>query len=91
MGAGRAALGQDEHGAVFHAGRAVALEKVFEQGNGAFRIGIHQAVDGHQLQFFVGLVGGGHGLAGALFDLDLERLRVIEPVALRKIAAQGGD
>ena len=82
------ALRQHEQGALLQLGRLIAVQKFFEHRQGTLRIAVHQAVEGHQLEIFVGLGVGIDLLAGSLLHLQLERLGIVHPAAARIGLAQ---
>ena len=65
-----------------------ALQELLEQRDRLLGVAVHEAVERHQLQVLVGDVLGARRLARALAQLELERLRLLEPAALRIAAAQ---
>ena len=79
-GPGAAALRQDEEGALFEAGRVLRGDQdFFEQWQGCIRLGVHEAVEGEEFEFFILFGFGPSGLAGGLAHFGGEGFRVVEP------------
>ncbi len=85
---GRAALRQHEQRLLLQAVRGVALEHLFQQRHGALGVGVHQAVDGDELEVLVGLLLGLHRQTRAAPRPQLERLGLLDPAAVGKRARQ---
>ena len=78
----RAALRQDEQRVLLHLDRAGARQQLLDHRQRAVGIALHQPAQREQLELFVVLRFGRHGLAGRLPQLDFERLRVLQPLAV---------
>ena len=81
----RAALRQHEEGALLQLRRRGAVQHLFEQRHRPLRLGVHQAVDRHQLQVLVVARGlPQHRPARGGPDLELQGARLLAPRALRE-------
>ena len=68
----------------FNCGDAVPVQDLLEHRHGLFGIRVLQTLDGEQLQLFIRFRFGPRRLAGVLAHLQLERLGVADPAALRE-------
>src|ERR1700676_135255 len=88
---GRAVLRQDEKSLRFFLRCAGTVQYFFEQRHGTLGVAVHQAGDREHFELFVRLCFRVRGLSARLPHLDLQRLRIFYPAALRKFLLQVGD
>ena len=89
-----AALAQDEERVLLDADGARAGEKLLDHRDRPLGVAVHQPPQREQLQLFARLAVWRNLIAGPLTDLDVERLRVLRPAALRKAfphVREGGE